>query len=316
MFKLAFCAGHYLGTPGKRIPKTLDKNETLEWVLNNRIADYLGLAATWYEDVVSYRTDDCTGKNFVDIPERVAQANAWGADLYIDIHHNAAGRIFDGGGVEIFSYPGSLESRKYRDAIYRQVIANGGLKGNRSAPLQEKKFDSLRLTQMPAVLVEYGYMDSRVDAPVILTDDYARKVAFATMEAIAKLHGFKKKDFPDAPESVKNAHRTKETVREYSTEDFVRDVQTAIGAEVDGIAGPETLCKTVTLSQYKNATHPVVAAVQKRLAALGYNVGTATGVADVKFTAAVIDFQRAYRCWDDGEITAKNKTWQKLLGME
>ncbi|MBR2937740.1 MAG: peptidoglycan-binding protein [Oscillospiraceae bacterium] len=86
---------------------------------------------------------------------------------------------------------------------------------------------------------------------------------------------------------------------------------------MDGIAGPETLSKTVTLSAYKNYTHAAVEPVQKRLYALGYTqVGDADGVAGVMFSAAVQAFQRDNRCWVDGEITAGHKTWQKLLGME
>lgn len=314
MLKIAFCAGHYLGTAGKRIPAALDKNQTREWELNNRVASYFCLATSWYEDVVTYRTDDMTGKTFVDIPDRVAQANEWGSDLYLDMHHNGAGRVFSGGGVEAFSYPGSLEGRKYRDAIYEAVVEAGGLRGNRSNPLQEKRFDSLALSNMPAVLIEYGYMDSTVDAPVILTDEYAQKVGFATMEAIAKLHGLKKKDFPDPPASLGDVHHAS---AEYTMERFVRDVQAACGATVDGIAGPETLGKTVTVSQNKNSTHPVVQPVQKRLTTLGYtNVGAADGIAGVMFTAAVVKFQEDHRCWVDGEITAGQKTWRKLLGME
>lgn len=103
----------------------------------------------------------------------------------------------------------------------------------------------------------------------------------------------------------------------YTQEQFVRDVQAACGAAVDGIAGPETLSKTVTLSAYKNRTHRAVEAVQKRLAALGYKqVGEADGIAGAKFTAAVKAFQQDNRCWVDGELTAKNKTWRLLLGME
>jgi peptidoglycan hydrolase-like protein with peptidoglycan-binding domain len=306
-----------MGTPGKRLPKSLDTNETREWVLNDRVANYFGVAATWYEDVVTYRTDDLTGKTFLDIPERVAQANAWGADIYLDMHHNAAGKVFSGGGVEAYSCPGSEEGRKYRDAIYNAVVEAGGLKGNRSNPLQEKRFDSLVLTNMPAVLIEYGYMDSTVDVPVILTDEYAKRVAFATMEAIANLHGLKKKDFPDPPEALKAAHEKVETVCEYTAEQFVRDVQAAIGAKVDGIAGPETMSKTVTVSDRKNSTHPVVVPLQKRLAALGYTeVGEADGIAGPLFTAAVVAYQEDHRCWVDGEITAGNNTWKKLLGMK
>ena len=108
----------------------------------------------------------------------------------------------------------------------------------------------------------------------------------------------------------------KKPAESYTLEQFVRDVQKACGASVDGIAGPETLSKTVTLSATKNRTHPAVKAVQKRLYALGYTVvGSADGVAGPKFETAVIAFQRNNRCWVDGEITAKNKTWKLLLGM-
>lgn len=209
MLKIAYCAGHYLGTSGKRLPRELDKNETREWVLNDRVARYFAEAAGQYEGVQLYRTDDETGKTFVDIPPRVEQANKWGADLYIDMHHNAAGKTFTGGGVEAYCYPGSADGKKYRDAIYKAVIAAGGLQGNRVSPLQEKAFDSLSMTNMPAVLIEYGYMDSKTDAPVILTDAYAKKVGYATMEAVAALHGLKKK-------------------HTYTEADFVKDVLEAV----------------------------------------------------------------------------------------
>ena len=102
----------------------------------------------------------------------------------------------------------------------------------------------------------------------------------------------------------------------YALYDFVWDVQNACGASVDGIAGPETLSKTVTLSATKNRKHKAVKAVQKRLFTLGYTqVGTADGIAGAKFTAAVKAFQKDNGCTSDGEITAKNKTWRKLLGM-
>ena len=306
MFKIAYCAGHYLQTPGKRVPQALDPNETREWVLNDRVARYFAEAAGQYEGVELLRTDDPTGKTLVDIPERCAGANSWGAELYIDMHHNAGINGGSGGGVIAFCYPGSAEGKKYRDAIYEAVIAAGGLKGNRAQPLQEKKFDSLALTHMPAVLMEYGFMDSATDVPVILTDAYAKLVGYATMEGIAKVKGLRKKPVAeDKPAEI------------YSLEQFIRDVQAACGAAVDGIAGPETISKTPTVSAQKNDTHPVVEAVQRRLAALGYTVvGDADGIAGPKFTAAVVAFQEDNRCWADGELTAKNKTWRKLLGME
>ena len=101
----------------------------------------------------------------------------------------------------------------------------------------------------------------------------------------------------------------------YSLTQFVKDVQKATGAAVDGIAGKETLSKTVTVSASVNNKHAVVKAIQKRLNALGFDCGTVDGIAGAKFTAAVIKYQTASKCVADGEITAKNKTWKKLLGM-
>lgn len=102
----------------------------------------------------------------------------------------------------------------------------------------------------------------------------------------------------------------------YGLKDFIMDVQEATGAAVDGIAGPETIGKTITVSSRKNNSHPVVRAVQKRLYALGYTeVGEADGIAGSKFTKAVKNFQKANSCISDGEITAQKLTWRKLLGM-
>ena len=193
MFKIAYCAGHCLSTPGKRVPAALDKAQTREWVLNDRVARYFNLAALEYEGVETMRTDDSTGKKEIEIKDRTAAANQWGADFYLDIHHNAGIDLGNGGGVTAYSYPGSAEGRKYRDAIYDAVISAGGLKGNRSNPKKENAYKSLKLTKCTACLIEYGFMDSRTDYPIISTEEYAKAVGYATMEGIAKVAGLKKK---------------------------------------------------------------------------------------------------------------------------
>ncbi|MBQ7340898.1 MAG: N-acetylmuramoyl-L-alanine amidase [Oscillospiraceae bacterium] len=102
----------------------------------------------------------------------------------------------------------------------------------------------------------------------------------------------------------------------YTLEQFVREVQAALGAGVDGIAGPETFGKTITVSSVKNAYHPVVKAIQKRLYAMGYTVvGPADGTAGPLFTRAVLALQKDKGAVSDGEITARNLTWRILLGM-
>lgn len=192
-FKIAYCAGHYLGTPGKRVPKYLDAKQTKEWALNDRVADYFLRAALEYDGVEVMRTDDSTGKTHISVKNRTKSANTWGADLYVDMHHNAGINGGTGGGVVAFSKKKDSIGKKYRDAIYAAVIAVGELNGNRAKPLVEKNYSTMVYSKATAVLIEYGFMDSRSDYPIISTDEYAKKVAYATMEGIAKVKGLKKK---------------------------------------------------------------------------------------------------------------------------
>lgn len=124
-------------------------------------------------------------------------------------------------------------------------------------------------------------------------------------------------NFPlDEMKGVQKAEQHTEPVQPaaYTFENFVREVQSCIGAKIDGIPGSETLSKTPTISARKNRTHPVVRVVQKYLTTLGYTeVGVIDGIAGSKFDNAVRHFQKDNGCVQDGEITAHNKTWKKLL---
>ena len=104
----------------------------------------------------------------------------------------------------------------------------------------------------------------------------------------------------------------------YTKTQFIKDVQSAIGAKVDGVAGNETLSKTVTVSKYINNKHKVVTPLQKYLNSLGYNCGTPDGVAGTMFDNAVKRFQREKLGMGnpDGELTKGGNTWKKILGLK
>lgn len=99
----------------------------------------------------------------------------------------------------------------------------------------------------------------------------------------------------------------------YTFKDFVKEVQIAIGTTSDGIPGLKTLAATPTVSRTKNNKHAVIKPLQKYLNSLGYNCGTADGIAGTKFNVAVKAFQKANGCVIDGELTAKGKSWKKIL---
>ena len=101
----------------------------------------------------------------------------------------------------------------------------------------------------------------------------------------------------------------------YSQTQFIKEVQGAIGVSVDGIAGPQTLGATPTVSMKVNSRHKVVKPMQRYLNSLGYDCGTVDGAAGTLFDKALRAYQKDHGCAVDGEATAQKLTWKKLLGM-
>jgi len=218
-FRIAYGAGHNNFT-ANGIPTELHSPKVNEWQLNDKVARYFAEAASQYEDVELLRVDDPQGVQPVDLYARCITANNWDADFFLAIHHNGfQGVPWDGGGLVAFSYPGSAKGAIYRDAIYEACIAAGGIVGDRATPKATANFQVLRQTHAPAVLMEYGFMDSRVDAPIILTDAYAKNMAYATMEGIAKVADLKKMVAPEAP-APEQAAELKDAVYRVQMGDF------------------------------------------------------------------------------------------------
>ncbi len=208
MFKVALNAGHYLFTAGKRCLSSLDPNETREWWLNNRICDKVEERLKAYEGYELIRTDDTLGTTDISIAARAKKANDFGADIYVSVHHNAGIKGGTGGGIMAYVYPKvDSKTKELQSLLYNKLIEKTGLKGNRSNPLSSADFGELRLTKMPAVLLECGFMDSAADVPVILSEEYAEKAAAAITEAIAENGGLKGKPIePPAKEEAEKLY--------------------------------------------------------------------------------------------------------------
>lgn len=193
-FKIALTAGHYLNTAGKRCLKSLDPNETREWVLNDRIADKVEKLLQNYTGWELIRTDDTTGKRNISLAARTNAANNFKADFYLSIHHNAGVNGGKGGGIMAYVYTdSSTESVEWQKDLYDALIARTGLKGNRVTPLSKANLHEVREAVMPAVLLELGFMDSQTDVPIILTEKYADQCAAAIVEVLVRRGELEKK---------------------------------------------------------------------------------------------------------------------------
>lgn len=187
-------AGHYLGTPGKKCLKSIDKNETKEWVLNDRVADKVEKMLEQY-DCQTMRVDDTTGQNGISLQDRVAAANNANADVAIAIHHNAGIKGGNGGGIVIYQRPNATQKEKVlQEAVYRHTVNTTGLKGNRANPLAEANLYAVNKTKMTAILCELGFMDSQTDTPIILTEEFAKNAAQGIVNALVEVYKIKLKE--------------------------------------------------------------------------------------------------------------------------
>ena len=187
MFKLALCAGHGKNTAGKRCLKTIDKKETREWFLNSRVCEKIEKFLSGYNGIEIKRMDDVSGKTDIALSKRTSSANKFGADFYLSIHHNAGVCGGTGGGIVAITYHNVCNATKeWQKELYDELILETALKGNRADPLFTKNLAVLRDTNMPAVLLELGFMDSTTDTPIILTEEYAEKCAKAIAKVIVK----------------------------------------------------------------------------------------------------------------------------------
>lgn len=200
---IAIDAGHYNDTPGKRCMKAIDPKETRERYLNARMAEHVEELLKDYECEVM-RCDDRSGETDPSLTERAERANRAGANAFISIHHNAGINGGKGGGICVFAAGNaSKKSLALQRAVYEETVKRTGLKGNRATPLPIANHTVTYTANMPSVLGEFGFMDSTVDTPIIITGDFSYKCAQGIVDALVKIFGIKKKSEQEEDEVIR-----------------------------------------------------------------------------------------------------------------
>ena len=201
MFTIMLDAGHGLYTSGKRCLKAFDPNETREWKLNSRICEKIETLLNAYDGVSVIRADDRTGKRDIPLQERTDSANRLGVDFYLSVHHNAGVNGGSGGGPVTIAYTkASAKSLEYQKIVHRCFVEAVGEFGNRSDSMPKQNLHVLRETNMPAVLIECGFMDSKTDVPLILSESFAEKAAQGLTNALVEIGKLKKKEEAEVEE--------------------------------------------------------------------------------------------------------------------
>ncbi|MGG0643318.1 N-acetylmuramoyl-L-alanine amidase [Sporosarcina gallistercoris] len=187
MMKIALDAGHGLQTAGKQTP-----DGEKEWTFNNAVLLAALSKLKMYEKVDLLRVDDSTGKTDIPLKTRTDHANAWKADVYLSFHHNANTGVWgDWGGVETYIYEGTVSKAKNLALLIQPKLVRA--MGLRDRGVRKKNLHVLRETQMPAVLIEGGFMDSRTDIQALRNPQRLKTQGEAIADAIIDYYKLKKK---------------------------------------------------------------------------------------------------------------------------
>jgi N-acetylmuramoyl-L-alanine amidase len=246
MVKIVADAGHSINTPGKRSP-----NDEREWTFNDKVVDAFMLFLSKYENVQMLRVDDSSGKVDIPLSTRTNKANAWGADVYISFHHNALTGVWgDHGGVETFTHPqASEESKDMQKILQANVLKAMGItdRGAKSAD-----YHVLRETKMPAVLIEGGFMDSRIDIKSMRDDKRLKAQGEVVAKGLVEYFGLKLKEVVKPAVKVEVKSASNPIVKPVAVKGKLFKVQ--VGAFAD-VKNAERLAKELKAKGY--ATHIV-----------------------------------------------------------
>lgn len=216
---LAIAAGHWEGVV-RGIPTNLHSPRVSEWDLNKPVVDAVEEILNRYEGVQVLRVEDTTGAKMVGLSDRCKAANAANADYFLEVHHNGGLNGGSGGGATAYCIQEGGQAEILRDKLYDAIIqAYPELRGNRANPKTTANFAVLRLTKMPAVLLELGFMDSTTDVPLLLSSDHTSKCAAAIASTFVELWGLTlKAEYQEKEKPGMNEEKVKEIAKEAAEE--------------------------------------------------------------------------------------------------
>ncbi len=124
---------------------------------------------------------------FISLARRVSIANNVRATLFVSIHYNSSPSV-EAKGIEIFYYNSGEAGRKRASQrlanciLYRLLDQTAAL----SRGIKSGNFHVIRETDMPAVLIEAGFMTNKDERQKLRSRDYLDRVALGIAQGIDK----------------------------------------------------------------------------------------------------------------------------------
>ena len=166
--------GHGGPDPGAVGPKGLKESDVVLDV-SRQVSSILSVKGVKVLMTRKYQTD-------LDLQPRVTLANKANADAFISIHANATrGYRSDVNGIETYYYSG------YQGLRLAKSLQEEVLKVSRNSPdrgVRRGRFYVIRKTNMPAALVEIGFLTGSLDSKMLMQADHRKNLAFAISKGI------------------------------------------------------------------------------------------------------------------------------------
>ncbi|MET3507019.1 N-acetylmuramoyl-L-alanine amidase family protein [Halalkalibacter oceani] len=125
---------------------------------------------------------------FIALSERARLANSWGADYFSSVHVNAGG----GTGFESYRFNGTTSQATVanQNVLHNEIIRAVKVvdRGKKA-----KNFVVLRETNMPAVLLEFLFIDNSADAALLRKPAFLELCARSHAEGLANIFGLQRK---------------------------------------------------------------------------------------------------------------------------
>lgn len=169
-------------------PGAVGNGVTEEFVNLNVSLELARLLRNAGYDVRLYRTtsdENVLADKNADLRNRAQTANNWGADYFISIHTNSSTNPA-ANGVEGYVYRLGGTSERLAQSIVDSVSSE---LGSRNRGVMQANFAVLRRTNMPAVLVELGYLTNATEALNLNSPAWQRAVAAAIFDGIVNSVG-------------------------------------------------------------------------------------------------------------------------------
>lgn len=161
---------------------TLEKEIVLE--VAKRLEAQLSLGGAVVLMTRETDTDLCKGNynKREDLSKRVNIANKAKADIYVGIHANKFSQSRYRG-AQTFGMTGSSESKLLAETIQAELIR---VLGNTNRAAKHEDFFTNRLTKMPSVIVEIGFLSNQEEEKLLIQPKYQSKMAYAIYAGIVK----------------------------------------------------------------------------------------------------------------------------------